>query len=134
MSETATAPSSEITIAKTTANLGRSMKMLENMRCSVSRRDVCRNDLARTDLLNTLHDYEFASLEPLRHDNIAASFGACGDVSLLDFFCVDDHQNIVARLIQQYGRLRHEKGFNRRPAFHNYADDTARDEQPLAVR
>src|SRR5262249_60656072 len=122
-----------ITIAITTANRGRWMKMLKNRRCSVPRRDVCRNDLARTDLLNTLHDYEFASLEPLRDDNIAALFGACGDASLLDLFCVVDHQNIVARLIHQYGRLRHEKRFNRRPAFHNYADDTARDEQPLAV-
>src|SRR5262245_42621621 len=110
------------------------MKMLENMRCSVSRRDVCRNDLARTDLLNTLHDYEFASLEPLRHDNIAALFGACGDASLLDLFCVVAHQNIVARLIRQYRRLRHEKGFNPPPALHKYADDNAREAPPLADR
>src|SRR5262249_48986779 len=109
------------------------MKMLENMRCSVFCRDACRNDLARADLLNTLHNYNFASFEPLRDDNIAPLFSACSDASLLDLFCVVDHQNIVARLIQQYGRLRHEKRFNRRTAFHDYTDDTARDEQPLAV-
>src|SRR5262245_61066195 len=117
----------------TIANLGRSMKMLENMRRSVSCRDACRNDLARTDLLNTLHNYNFASFEPLRDDNIAPLLRACGDAPLLDLFCVVDHENVVARLIQQDRRLRHEKRFNRRTALHDDADDTTRNEQPFAV-
>ena len=62
MAVIAIAPARVITIAMTTANLGRSMKMLENILCSVSRRDACGNDLARTDLLNTFHNYQLALL------------------------------------------------------------------------
>src|SRR5215470_5079448 len=109
MAVIAMAPASVITIAMTTANLGRSMKIPENMRCSVSRRNGCRNNLARTDFLNTLHNYNFAGFEPLRDDDVAPLFDACRDTSLFDLFCVVDHQDVVACLVQQYGGLRHEK-------------------------
>ena len=71
MAVIAIAPARVITIAITTANLGRSMKMLENIRCSVSRRDARGNNLARTDLLNTFDNYHFALFQPLRNNNIA---------------------------------------------------------------
>ena len=110
------------------------MKILENMRCSISRSNACRNNLARTNLLNTLHNYNFAGFEPLRDDNVAPLFDACRDTSLLDIFCVVDHQDVVACLVQQYGRLRHEKRFDRSTAVHDDANDAAWDEQPIAVR
>ena len=36
----------------------------------------------------------------------------------------------MARLVEQYGRLRHQKRLRGRSTFHNDADDTARNKQP----
>ena len=87
--------------------------------------------MARVDLLNTLNDDQFPLLEPLRYDDISSLFGTCCDASLLDLFCIVDHHDVMASLVEQHGRLRHHKRLMWCTTFHNYAHDTARNKLHL---
>ena len=107
--------------------------MLENIRFSVSHRDACGDNLTRTDLLNTLDDDQFALLDTLRYDDVAALFAACRDAPLLNFLGVVDDHHVVASLVKQYGRLRHHKQLLRCAAFDDNAHDTAGNKQAFRV-
>ena len=66
IAEMAMAPASVMTMAMTTANRGRSMKMLENIVRSVFRTDGRRHDLSRMHFLNPVGDDKLALLESVR--------------------------------------------------------------------
>ena len=84
--------------------------------------------LTWANLLNSLHNDQFAFFEAVAHDYITILFETGRDAPLLYFLFVIDQQDVVTSLIEQHGGLRNDKRLMRCPPLHHHSEGTAGDQ------